>query len=111
VRLLFYLYITVDPWWNPSVEDQAIDRVNRLGQTRPVNVIRFVMENTIEERVIELQARKRAFFKEAFSEKKDAKRARETRLRDLKTLLGLDDEQQQQDQQPQQHEQAQAATE
>ncbi len=45
--------------WNPSVEDQAIDRVYRLGQTRPVEVIRFIAKNTVEERIMDLQAKKR----------------------------------------------------
>ena len=34
----------MDPWWNPAAEDQAIDRVHRIGQTRTVNVVRFVVE-------------------------------------------------------------------
>mmetsp|Transcript_22507 Transcript_22507/g.19470 ORF Transcript_22507/g.19470 Transcript_22507/m.19470 type:complete len:134 (+) Transcript_22507:735-1136(+) len=38
----------VDPWWNPAVEDQAIERVHRIGQKKEVNVVRFVCEKTIE---------------------------------------------------------------
>ncbi len=49
----------LDPWWNPAVEDQAADRAHRIGQTRPVFVYRLVAENTVEERILELQARKR----------------------------------------------------
>ena len=50
--------IHLDPWWNPAVEDQASDRAHRLGQTRPVTVVRMVAQGTIEQQVIELHARK-----------------------------------------------------
>ncbi|RKP06200.1 SNF2 family N-terminal domain-containing protein, partial [Thamnocephalis sphaerospora] len=50
----------LDPWWNSSVQDQAIDRVYRIGQTRPVNVFLFAIKDSVEERVLEIQARKRA---------------------------------------------------
>ncbi|RKP04770.1 P-loop containing nucleoside triphosphate hydrolase protein, partial [Thamnocephalis sphaerospora] len=48
----------LDPWWNWSVEEQAIDRVHRIGQTRPVQVTRFVVRDTVEERMLEIQQRK-----------------------------------------------------
>jgi len=48
----------VDPWWNPAIEDQAIERVYRIGQKNSVNVKRFVCQKTIEERVLELNAQK-----------------------------------------------------
>jgi SNF2 family DNA or RNA helicase len=50
----------LDPWWNPAVEDQAADRAHRLGQTRPVLVYRLVAQDTVEERILALQERKRA---------------------------------------------------
>lgn len=50
----------LDPWWNPSVEDQATDRAHRIGQTRPVTVYRLVSKGTIEERILALHAEKRA---------------------------------------------------
>ena len=49
-----------DPWWNPAVEDQAADRTHRIGQQRPVLVHRLVAEETVEERILALQQRKRA---------------------------------------------------
>jgi superfamily II DNA or RNA helicase len=49
----------VDPWWNPAVEDQAADRAHRIGQDKPVMVYRVVARDTVEERILELQARKR----------------------------------------------------
>ncbi|MDO5726468.1 MAG: DEAD/DEAH box helicase [Bowdeniella nasicola] len=52
----------MDPWWNPAVEEQAIDRTHRIGQTRPVNVYRLVATGTIEEKVLALQERKRQLF-------------------------------------------------
>lgn len=51
--------IHLDPWWNPAVEDQASDRAHRIGQQRPVTVLRFVSENTIEEKIVQLHAKKR----------------------------------------------------
>lgn len=52
--------IHLDPWWNPAVEDQASDRAHRIGQTRPVTVIRLIAEDTVEEAVLALHADKRA---------------------------------------------------
>jgi non-specific serine/threonine protein kinase len=49
----------IDPWWNPSAENQASDRAYRIGQTKPVFVYKIITRNSIEERVLELQERKR----------------------------------------------------
>lgn len=51
--------IHLDPWWNPAVEDQAADRTHRIGQTRPVTVVRMIAQGTIEEAVLELHEHKR----------------------------------------------------
>jgi len=51
--------IHLDPWWNPAVEDQATDRAHRIGQERPVTVIRLVARGTIEEQVLSLHEEKR----------------------------------------------------
>lgn len=51
--------IHLDPWWNPAAEDQASDRAHRLGQTRPVTVVKLVTQGTIEEKVLALHAHKR----------------------------------------------------
>ena len=56
-----YVFV-MDPWWNPAVEEQAIDRAHRIGQDRPVNVYRLVAKGTIEEKVSQLQQRKRDLF-------------------------------------------------
>jgi len=50
----------IDPWWNPAVEDQAADRAHRIGQDKPVMVYRMVARDTVEERILELQHKKRA---------------------------------------------------
>ena len=52
----------MDPWWNPACELQAIQRAHRIGQTRPVTAKRFIVKNTIEEKIIELQTKKQAVF-------------------------------------------------
>ncbi|MCC7204741.1 MAG: DEAD/DEAH box helicase, partial [Phycisphaeraceae bacterium] len=53
-----YVFL-LDPWWNPAVEQQAIDRAHRIGQTRPVFAYRLVCQDTVEQRIQELQARKK----------------------------------------------------
>jgi superfamily II DNA or RNA helicase len=53
-----YVYL-LDPWWNPAVESQAIDRTHRIGQTRPVFACRLVARDTVEEKILELQKSKR----------------------------------------------------
>jgi SNF2 family DNA or RNA helicase len=53
-----YVFI-LDPWWNPAVEAQAVDRAHRIGQTRPVFTYRLIARDTVEEKVLELQKTKR----------------------------------------------------
>jgi len=53
-----YVYI-LDPWWNPAVEAQAVDRAHRIGQANPVNAYRMICRDTVEEKIMELQASKR----------------------------------------------------
>jgi SNF2 family DNA or RNA helicase len=74
----------LDPWWNPAVEDQAADRTHRLGQDRPVLVYHLVAEDTVEERILALQAHKR-FLSEAALE--GAERAAALTREDLLALL------------------------
>lgn len=57
----------MDPWWNPAVEEQAADRAHRIGQDRPVMVYRLVSKDTVEEKVLALQDRKRALADAALS--------------------------------------------
>ncbi|ESQ36413.1 hypothetical protein EUTSA_v10006803mg [Eutrema salsugineum] len=52
----------MDPWWNPAVERQAQDRIHRIGQYKPIRIVRFVIENTVEERILKLQQKKELVF-------------------------------------------------
>jgi SNF2 family DNA or RNA helicase len=53
-----YVFL-LDPWWNPAVEAQAIDRAHRIGQTNRVFAYRLITRDTVEEKVLELQSTKR----------------------------------------------------
>ncbi|KAI4211169.1 MAG: hypothetical protein LQ351_006069 [Letrouitia transgressa] len=81
--------ILADSWWAPAIEDQAVDRVHRLGQTKPTTVFRLVMEGSIEERVLEIQAEKRKLMMTAFQEKtgKRMGAGKQARLGDIEKLL------------------------
>ncbi|KAK7261117.1 hypothetical protein RIF29_27421 [Crotalaria pallida] len=52
----------MDPWWNPAVERQAQDRIHRIGQHKPIRIVKFIIENTIEERILKLQEKKELVF-------------------------------------------------
>ncbi len=82
-----YVFI-FDPWWNPAVERQAIDRTHRIGQDKPIIAYRLVAANTVEEKVLKLQQEKAHLF-DSFMEAADAGAA-PTKLTaaDLGTLLG-----------------------
>lgn len=54
--------VLTDPWWNPAVEMQAVQRAHRIGQTRPVHAVRFVTEHSVEERMVDLQDKKMLVF-------------------------------------------------
>ena len=58
-----YVYL-VDPWWNPAVEQQAIDRAHRIGQDKSVFAYRMICKDTIEEKILQLQDKKRALSKD-----------------------------------------------
>ena len=53
------MVIHYDPWWNPAVEEQATDRVYRIGQEKNVSVIKLITKGTIEEKIYKLQERKK----------------------------------------------------
>ena len=63
-----YVYI-LDPWWNPAVEAQAVDRAHRIGQTQPVNAYRLICRGTVEEKIADLQASKRKLADAIISQK------------------------------------------
>jgi non-specific serine/threonine protein kinase len=62
-----YVYI-VDPWWNPAVEQQAIDRTHRIGQTKNIFAYRMICKDTIEDKILQLQDRKRILAKELIAD-------------------------------------------
>ncbi len=62
-----YVYI-VDPWWNPAVEQQAIDRTHRIGQTKNIFAYRMICKDTIEDKILKLQEKKRALAKELIAD-------------------------------------------
>ncbi|WWD20072.1 hypothetical protein CI109_104546 [Kwoniella shandongensis] len=62
----------MDSWWNPSVEYQAMDRIHRLGQKRPVKVVKLVIEDSIEDQIVQLQHKKLAMTEAALSQDPDA---------------------------------------
>lgn len=75
----------LDPWWNSATEEQAIDRVHRLGQTKTVYVTRFIIENSIEERILELQNRKKLLVQGALGI--DNTELRQVRIDELRLLF------------------------
>ena len=81
--------VLCDSWWAPAIEDQAVDRVHRLGQKRDCVVWRLVMDESIEERVIDIQQEKRKLMAAAFKEAEHKRgRGTESRMRDIQRLLG-----------------------
>ena len=62
-----YVYI-VDPWWNPAVEQQAIDRTHRIGQTKNIFAYRMICHDTIEDKILQLQEKKRSLAKELIAD-------------------------------------------
>jgi SNF2 family DNA or RNA helicase len=79
-----YVFL-LDPWWNPAVEAQAIDRAHRIGQERHVFAYRLIARDTVEERVLELQQRKRKLADAILTA--DSGLIRDLRWEDLELLL------------------------
>jgi len=75
----------LDPWWNPAAESQAVDRTHRIGQTRSVTVQRFIAEDTIEEKVLALAAKKAELFATMIDD--DALFADDLTADDIRSLL------------------------
>jgi SNF2 family DNA or RNA helicase len=80
--------IHFDPWWNPAVEDQATDRAHRIGQSKVVTAYRLIAKGTIEEKIIELGAKKRELVGAVLSE--DAGGAKKLTKADLEDLFKTD---------------------
>ena len=83
-----YVFL-LDPWWNPAVESQAVDRVHRIGQQKRVFVYRMITQGTIEERIQHLKAEKRELFESTLGQLGNANdlKAHFTDLEELAKLL------------------------
>ena len=79
--------IHLDIWWNPQVENQATDRAHRIGQTKTVSVIKLVTKGTIEERIIELQDKKKILSENLIEGKNDSASLSSLSEKDIKNLL------------------------
>jgi DNA repair protein RAD5 len=75
----------MDTWWNEAIEQQAIDRVHRLGQNRPVFVTRYIIKGTVEKRIMKIQRTKTALINASLGQKQRAS------LADIKKIFGLDE--------------------
>ena len=82
-----YVFL-LDPWWNPAVEEQAIDRVHRIGQDKTVFVYRMVTQGTIEERVQRLKEYKKEIFEDVFGSLSDVSNLRQ-HFRSLSELIAF----------------------
>ena len=82
----------IEPWWNPAVEDQASDRAHRIGQEKPVQVYRYLMEESVEEKITTLKTRKAQQFNALFgiveSESDVANESQLLTQQDFELLLG-----------------------
>ncbi|AEY97904.1 FAFR220Wp [Eremothecium gossypii FDAG1] len=74
----------MDPWWSPGMEDQAMDRIHRIGQSNTVKIYRFIVENSIEEKMLRIQEKKRSLgeFVDA-----DEEERRRSRIEEIKMLF------------------------
>ncbi|KAL6187256.1 hypothetical protein ACLB2K_043370 [Fragaria x ananassa] len=79
--------ILLDLWWNPTTEDQAVDRAHRIGQTRPVTVTRLTIKDTVEDRILALQDEKRKMVASAFGEDNSGGSGTRLTVEDLRYLF------------------------
>jgi len=80
----------LDPAWNPAVEEQCFDRSHRLGQTQEVIITKYIVTNSVEERMLTLQEQKRELMGQAFGlDTQSQEDRRRARVRDIKHLIGL----------------------
>ncbi|ORY34105.1 SNF2 family N-terminal domain-domain-containing protein [Naematelia encephala] len=80
----------MDTWWNEAIEQQAIDRVHRLGQNREVFVTRYIIKGTVEKRIIKIQRSKTALVNASLAG--GAQRDKQASLADIKKIFGLDED-------------------
>lgn len=81
--------VLVDLWWNPTTEEQAIDRAHRIGQERTVHVTRLVVPGTVEDRILNLQEKKRLLVASALGGEADTTATNnQLKMADLVDLIG-----------------------
>jgi len=80
--------IHYDPWWNPAVENQASDRAHRIGQDKPVFVYKLIVENTLEEKILEMQDKKQALADGVYGKQINNNKNTLT-AQDIEELLGV----------------------
>ena len=81
----------MDPWWNPAVENQAIDRAYRIGQDKNVTVYRPLIKGSVEEKILELQIEKKALFESLLgSDDKIESFDGKLTMKDFEYILGAD---------------------
>ncbi|MCT4643179.1 MAG: DEAD/DEAH box helicase [Bacteriovoracaceae bacterium] len=82
-----YIFL-MDPWWNPAVENQAIDRAYRIGQKNKLTVYRPIIKNSVEEKVLVLQNTKKELFKDLMAEDDDKFFNGKLNMQDFQEILG-----------------------
>jgi len=78
----------MDPYWNPAVENQAVDRIHRLGQTRPVTTVKLVIENSIESKLLEVQKKKTELANMTLGQNFSKAELMQRRMEELNELFG-----------------------
>jgi SNF2 family DNA or RNA helicase len=81
-----YVFI-MDPWWNPAVESQAIDRAHRIGQKNTLTVYRPIIKNSVEEKVLKLQEEKKQLFADLLSTDDDQTFSGKLSMKDFEMLF------------------------
>ena len=81
-----YVFV-MDPWWNPAVEAQAIDRAHRIGQQNTLTVYRPIIKGSVEEKVLELQKMKKELFQDLLSSDEDSSFSGKLTMKDFEALL------------------------
>jgi SNF2 family DNA or RNA helicase len=84
-----YVFV-MDPWWNPAVESQAIDRAHRIGQKNKLTVYRPIIKDTVEEKVLKLQDTKRELFKDLLPDNDEQYFTGKLSMKDFEALFGED---------------------
>ncbi|EKM61302.1 uncharacterized protein PHACADRAFT_247815 [Phanerochaete carnosa HHB-10118-sp] len=78
----------MDPYWNPAVENQAVDRIHRLGQTRPVTTVKLIIEKSIEDRLLAVQRKKTELANMTLSQNYSKAEILQRRMEELNQLFG-----------------------